>query len=431
MIKDKEQLTTMYPNSFDRIGSLKGEYTIKIDPSVAPVQQARRKVPIESKEAICAALDRMIAGDILEPQIEPTPWVNNATYPVKPTREVRPCLDCIPLNKAIITENHTPPTVEEIAHELARARYFTKGDAYKAFLHVHLSKKSRELTVFGTITHGRLRYKRMPFGMKMSQDVFQIQMDRILEQCPGMIGIHDDVIIYGYTREDHDSNLINFLNVCQMKGLCLFSKKLELRRDKVSFFGAIYSREGVHPDPKKIQGTEEMTVLETKQQLQSFLGMVTYMGNFIPHLSHHTEPLRQLLKKDVTFYWDDQLTRSFQEIKHLLKKADVKAAWILRSEERSDCPGGCFSKGTGRMSHTGWQTNSLFQQVTDRSGEPLCQHRKRTARRRLCMHTVQHVSSRAQVHSSVRPQASGNDPSEEHAQHTSTSSENAPTVTEI
>ena len=324
LIKDKEQLTAMYPNSFDRIGNLKGEYTIKIDPSVAPVQQARRKVPIESKEAISTALDSMIAGDILEPQIEPTPWVNNATYPVKPTGEVRPCLDCVSLNKAIIRENHTPPTVKEIAHELAGVRYLTKGDAYKAFLHVHLSKKSRELTVFGTNTHGRLRYKRMPFGMKMSQDVFQIQMDRILEQCPGMIGIHDDVIIYGYTREDHDANLINFLNVCQMEGLCLSSKKLELRCDRVSFFGAIYSREGVKPDPKKIQGIEEMTAPETKHQLQSLLGMVTYMGNFIPHLSHHTELLRQLLKKDVTFYWDDQLTRSFQEIKHLLKKATSK-----------------------------------------------------------------------------------------------------------
>ena len=33
LIKDKEQLTAMYLNSFDRIGSLKGEYTIKIDPA--------------------------------------------------------------------------------------------------------------------------------------------------------------------------------------------------------------------------------------------------------------------------------------------------------------------------------------------------------------------------------------------------------------
>ena len=91
LIKDKEQLTNMYPNSFDRIGSLKGEYTIKIDPSVAPVQQARHKVPIESKEAISTALDTMIAEDILEPQIEPTPWINSATYPVKLSGEVRPC----------------------------------------------------------------------------------------------------------------------------------------------------------------------------------------------------------------------------------------------------------------------------------------------------------------------------------------------------
>ena len=131
-ITDKEQLTAMYPNSFDRIGSLKGEYTIKIDPTIAPVQQVRRKVTIESKEAICMALDSMIAGDILEPQIEPTPWVNSTMYPVK----VRLCLDCMPLNKAIIRDNHTLPTVEEIAHELAGVRYFMKGNAYKAFLHV-------------------------------------------------------------------------------------------------------------------------------------------------------------------------------------------------------------------------------------------------------------------------------------------------------
>ena len=99
---------------------------------------------------------------------------------------------------------------------------------------------------------------------------------------------------------------------------------MELRRDRVSFFGAVYSREGIEPDPRKIQGIKEMTPPETKQQLQSFLGMVTYMGNFVPHLSHHTEPLRQLLKKDIAFYWDEQLTRSFQEIKHLLKRATAK-----------------------------------------------------------------------------------------------------------
>ena len=58
----------------------------------------------------------------------------------------------------------------------------------------------------------------------------------------------------------------------------------------------------MHPDPKKVQGITEMTSPMDKQQLQSFLGMVNYMGTFIPNLSHCTEPLQAMLKKDNVFH---------------------------------------------------------------------------------------------------------------------------------
>ena len=35
----------------------------------------------------------------------------------------------------------------------------------------------------------------------MSQDVFQLWMDAILEQCPGVIGIHDDILIFVLDQE--------------------------------------------------------------------------------------------------------------------------------------------------------------------------------------------------------------------------------------
>ena len=211
-ISSVEDLLRLYPNSFDRLGSLKGEYDIKVDPTVPPVQHARRKVPIESKAAIEEAIDYMVKQDILEPQIEPTPWVSSVTYPVKPTGEVRPCLDARDLNKAIIRENHKPQTVEEIAHQLAGAVVFTKADALKAFLQVHLTEESSKLLVINT-HKGRYRFKRMPFGAKMSQDVFQMKMDLIMERCPGVISIHDDIVVYGVSEEDHDANLVNLLNV--------------------------------------------------------------------------------------------------------------------------------------------------------------------------------------------------------------------------
>ena len=143
----------------------------------------------------------------------------------------------------------------------------------------------------------------------MSQDVFQLQMDTILEQCPGVIGINDNMVIFWMDQEDHDANLINLLNVCQKEGLVLNSKKLELQRERVTFFRVEYSTQGMHPDPKKVQGITQITAPTDKRQLQSFLGMVNYMGTFVPNLSHHTELLQTMLKRDNIFHWEEQQTR--------------------------------------------------------------------------------------------------------------------------
>ena len=142
--------------------------------------------------------------------------------------------------------------MEEIAHQLAVVVVFTKADVLKAFLQVHLMEASSKLLVINT-HKGRYRFKRMPFGAKMSQDVFQMKMDLIMQKCPGVISIHDDIVIYGTSDQDHDANLINLLNVAQLKGLVLNSKKLELKRPKVSFLSAEYSKEECIYAPRKFK----------------------------------------------------------------------------------------------------------------------------------------------------------------------------------
>ena len=71
--KTMEDLKKLYPNSFDRLGSLKGAYNIRVDPTVKPATHARRKVPIESKEVIDKELDYLIEEEIIMEQVEPTP----------------------------------------------------------------------------------------------------------------------------------------------------------------------------------------------------------------------------------------------------------------------------------------------------------------------------------------------------------------------
>ena len=70
-----------------------------------------------------------------------------------------------------------------------------------------------------------------------------------------------------------------------------------------------------------------MTPPIDKQQLSSFIGMVTYMGNFVPHLSHHTEPLWAMLKQDAVFAWDEVANASFQKKKDLIAKNATKPLW--------------------------------------------------------------------------------------------------------
>ena len=145
-------------------------------------------------------------------------------------------------------------------------------------------------------------------------------------------------------QEDHDANLINLLNVCQKEGLVLNSKKLELRRERVTFFGAEYSTQGMHPDPKKVQGITEMTAPMDKQQLQSFLGMVNYMGTFIPNLSHHTELLRAMLKKRQRISLGGATNSVLSKDQSINSQSKRDAFEILRQDEASKGTSGCISE---------------------------------------------------------------------------------------
>ena len=140
-INSTRDLQALFPNSFDYIGDMQGEYDIKTDPTIPPVQHRRWKVPIEYKEEIEKELAEMVWQGIIIKQTEPTPWVNSLTYPTKANGKLRICLDPKDLNKAIIHENHKAPTLKEIAHVLTGATKFSKVDSNKASLGCTLQRK--------------------------------------------------------------------------------------------------------------------------------------------------------------------------------------------------------------------------------------------------------------------------------------------------
>ena len=92
-IDSTRDLQALFPNSFDCIGDMHGEYNIKTDPTIPPVQHRRQKVPIEYKEEIEKELAEMVQQGIIIKQTKPTPWVSSLTYPKKANGKLRICLD--------------------------------------------------------------------------------------------------------------------------------------------------------------------------------------------------------------------------------------------------------------------------------------------------------------------------------------------------
>ena len=68
-----------------------------------------------------------------------------------------------------------------------------------------------------------------------------------------------------------------------------------------------------------------MTPPTSKEALQCFLGMLTYLAKFIPNLSQIAAPLRALLEKDAEWQWHPEHLQSFSMLKHLASSAPVLA----------------------------------------------------------------------------------------------------------
>ena len=106
------------------------------------------------------------------------------------------------------------PTLEDILPKLSGAKFFSILDARGGYWNVKLYKASSLLTTFNT-PFGRYRYNRLPFGLSLSQDVFQERIDNIFGDIPGCAGIADDLVIAGWNEDgsDHDATLRTVLEL--------------------------------------------------------------------------------------------------------------------------------------------------------------------------------------------------------------------------
>ena len=215
-------------------------------------------------------------------------------------------------------------TFDEELSELSEAAYFSVLDATSGYWSLKLEDKSSYLTTFNTPC-GRYRYLRVPFGLNCSQDDFQRKIDKTFEGMTGVTAIVDDILVFGKTRAEHDQNLRKVLTRAPEQGIKLNADNVKIGVTEVRYFGNILTQKCLKIDDKKLSAIRQIDALKDRSELETILGMVTFLTRFAPNLATLTAPLRNLLKKDVEFVWNESHDEAFQKIKDVLTDSPVLA----------------------------------------------------------------------------------------------------------
>ena len=124
--------------------------------------------------------------------------------------------------------------------------------------------------------------------------------------------------------------------------------------------GHIISSEGIKIDPSKTEAITLMSLPRSVNELQRFLGMVNYLGKFVPILTKRTTPFCNLLKKDVVFKLQKPELDAIENLKTLvtsapcLKILDSKLPARLKTDASSVGLGTFLEENYGTVNNEKW-----------------------------------------------------------------------------
>ncbi|UYV62474.1 LLGL1 [Cordylochernes scorpioides] len=307
-----------FPKIFNGLGHAKINYKISLQPDAKPYALCTpRRVPIPLMKQVKEQLEEMTRLGVIESVEEPTEWCAGMVAVSKPGGKIRICVDLTKLNQYIRRENYPLPATEHILGQLGNACYFSKLDANSGFWQFGLAKESQKLTTFIT-PFGRFFFKRIPFGITSAPEIFQRKMTQLLGNIEGVVCFMDDIVVYGSSLEEHNERVRQVLKKIQEEGMTLNPEKCQFGVETVKFLGHTLSSEGLFIDEEKLDAITKMEAPRSTKELKSFLGMVNYLGKFIPNLADKLQPLNSLLSTKNEWVWDEPQKKSFNLLKQEL-----------------------------------------------------------------------------------------------------------------
>lgn len=314
-----EQVKSDFPNLFkDGLGlcnKTKASLTLKED--ARPVYRNKRPVSFAAAGPVEDELKRLQLLGVIT-QIDFSKYAAPIVVVKKSNGKIRICADySTGLNDSLEPNKYPLPTQEAIFSKMSRFKVFSKIDLSDAFLQVELDDDAKKLMPINTHC-GLFQVNRLQPGIKTAPSIFQQLIDTMMAGAEGAFPYMDDFIVGGINDKEHDTNLYEVLKRIQDYGFRLKIEKCSFGQKKIEFLGHIIDTNGIRPSPDKLKTLQNIPPPADVQQLQAFLGAVTWYSKFIPSLKDLRGPLDELLCKEIDFEWRATHQTAFEKLKGVL-----------------------------------------------------------------------------------------------------------------
>ena len=260
-------------------------------------------------------------------------WLSNMVITKKAwdANKVRINIDTKMMNDQIVPTKIPIPTPEELRHDPKGSDRFTAVDCKDSYFHFLLDKESQDLFKF----HGEdgvYRFKVLVMGTPPASGECHSAMSNILQGLKGVIQIKDDIIVHGKGQE-RDENLRACLKRLYEYRIWLRREKCKLGQQAIMWFDHIFTKQGMSPDPAKVEHIKAWPAPKTKEEVKSFLQTVQFVAAYMqsengtPRMDVKT-PIRALTKTNVKFEWNKACQKAFDELKDCLSNKTVLVPYI-------------------------------------------------------------------------------------------------------
>lgn len=264
-------------------------------------------------------IDRFCEIGVLEKNHD-SEWGAPSFIRPKKTGDVRVVTDFRQLNVQLKRKQFPLPKISDLLQRLEGFTYATAIDLSMGYYNVPIDEYSQRLCTT-VLPWGKYRYKRLPMGIGTAPDIFQAVMTNLFDDMEFAQAYLDDILITSSgDYNDHMQKVDKVLARLTEAGFRINVKKSFFAKSEIEYLGYWLTRDGIQPQPKKVEAILRLTPPTTKRQVRHFLGMVNYYRDTWRRRSHLLAPLTDLTKKDVKFHWGSREQAAFDAIKAVISK---------------------------------------------------------------------------------------------------------------